>query len=154
MDWPAVSRHFICCKFHFDQLFDFPKRIGSILCILMVFVMAFGAYRLEFSLFQVKNITIEQTNDSGEIIGEEVIPYPNYVDGMTKKIYRIADSMLPNGQVNNLMVYLGITSDSTEDDGLQIFCEEMLPFYPLYSIGLTIILSCAGWIAFRKKELK
>ena len=38
------------------------KAIGVILCILIVFAMAFGANRLEFSIFLVENITIEQTN--------------------------------------------------------------------------------------------
>ena len=130
------------------------KAIGAILCILIVFAMAFGANRLEFSIFQVENIAIEQTNELGEIIGEEVIPNPNYVGGMARQIYMAADSLIPNGQANNLMTYLGITSDNTGNDSAQIFSEEMLPFYPIYSVGLTIILSCVGWFAFRKKELK
>lgn len=130
------------------------KAIGAILCILIVFTMAFGANRLEFSIFQVESITLEQTNELGEIISEEVIPNPSYVDGMTRKMYMTVDSLIPNGQVNNLMVYLGSTSTNAEDGGLQIFSEEMLPFYPIYSIGLAIVLSFVGWLAFRKKELK
>lgn len=130
------------------------KAIGTILCILIVFAMAFGTNRLEFSIFQVENITIEQTNELGEIIGEEVIPNPNYIGGMARQIYMTADSLIPNGQANNLMTYLVITSDNTGNEGAQLFSEEMLPFYPIYSVGLTIILSCVGWFAFRKKELK
>lgn len=107
------------------------KAIGAILCILIVFAMAFGANRLEFSIFQVENIAIEQTNELGEIIGEEVIPNPNYVGGMARQIYMAADSLIPNGQANNLMTYLGITSDNTGNDSAQIFSEEMLPFYPI-----------------------
>lgn len=130
------------------------KAIGAILCILIVFTMAFGANRLEFAIFQVENITVEQTNELGEIIGEEVIPNPDYVDGMTRKIYMAVDSLIPNGQVNNLMTYLTSTSNNVENSGIQTFSDEMLPFYPIYSIGLAIVLSCAGWCAFRKKELK
>ena len=130
------------------------KAIGAILCILIVFAMAFGANRLEFSIFQVESITIEQTNELGEIISAEVIPNPSYVDGITRKMYMAVDSLIPNGQVNNLMVYLGSTSTNAEDGGLQIFSEEMLPFYPIYSIGLAIVLSFAGWLAFRTKELQ
>ena len=109
------------------------KAIGVILCILIVFAMAFGANRLEFSIFLVENITIEQTNELGEIIGEEVIPNPNYVGGMARQIYMAADSLIPNGQANNLMTYLEITSDNTGNNGAQIFSEEMLPLYPIYS---------------------
>lgn len=130
------------------------KAIGAILCILIVFAMAFGADRLEFSIFQVESITIEQTNELGEIISEEEIPNPSYVDGMTRKMYMAVDSLIPNGQVNNLMVYLGSTSNNAGNGGLQIFSEEMFPFYPVYSIGLTLVLSYFGWFAFRKKELK
>ncbi len=130
------------------------KAIGAILCILIVFAMAFSANRLEFSIFQVENITIEQTNESGEIISEEIIENPSYVDGLARKIYIAVDSFIPNGQVNNLMTYLRITSNNNENRELQTFCKEMLPFYPMYSIGLAIVLSCAGWLAFRKKELK
>lgn len=130
------------------------KAIGAILCILFVFAMAFGANRLEFFIFQVENITIEQTNELGEIIGEEVRPNPSYIDGMTRKICVTVDSLIPNGQINNLMTYLRSTLNTTGNRESKIFNEEMLPFYPIYSVGLTVVLSCAGWLAFRKKELK
>lgn len=130
------------------------KAIASVLCVLLVFALTFCAYRLEFSIFQVESITLGQETDAGEIVSEEVIPNPAYVGGVTRKIFVAADSIIPNGQVNNLMTYLCSASDGRESSELQTFCEETLPYYPLYSIVWILVLSCVGWLVFRKKELK
>lgn len=84
-------------------------------------------------------------------------PNPRYVSNkLLRKFYEICDNALPHGQVNTYMSYL--TSGIRFADRLEPALDEeqiiKVSMMPAYSLSAIVIFSLAGYLLFRKKELK
>lgn len=149
------------------------KIIGALLCPILVMGMFFASNMADFYLNQPDPITIDYELENGEM-AEKTEPNPRAVKGVGRVLLTAVDSLMPQGQTNCYFSYLGLWAhkevelpddffepDDSEltdlSDLYDVFLDTlngMLPYMPLYSIGLSGVLTWAGWAAFRKKELK
>ena len=160
------------------------KEIGGILNIALIIVIMFGSYQVEFILGQPKFIqetsveTIEMTPDEvlqikdgtveGSYAWEEddngVLTYyktienrgekklnSSYVSGSLRNVIELIDNSFPHGQINQYTSYLQCCLYS--DDPTIIDTNDIL-WFPLYSLGFTVVLIVFGALAFHKKEFK
>ena len=160
------------------------KEIGGILNIALIIVIMFGSYQVEFILGQPKFIqetsveTIEMTPDEvlqikdgtfeGSYAWEEddngVLTYyktvenrgekklnSSYVSGSLRNVIELIDNTLPHGQINQYTSYLQCCLYS--DDPTIIDTNDIL-WFPLYSVGFTVVLIVFGVLVFHKKEFK
>lgn len=134
------------------------KTVGAVASMVLIVAMMFASYQFEFALGQSKVIGIEKYDENDVLIEVEEYDNPHYIDGIQRTIYQIADNTLPHGQINSYVSYLSsclyAPFDDVEVDYELIKSDYAISEYPYYSLGLIVVLSGIGFIAFRKKEFK
>lgn len=138
--------------------------ISSVLCLLIVIAMVWGAYQLFVGLLQPETI---QTG--AEMIGNELVwttePNPNYIGGWKRIAFQIAVRVLPFGQLLEMLEisdrYFWVQNPYLSDYKIETLLPEitseqgaMIWSLPLYSIVLMAVLCMVGYLCFRKKEFK
>lgn len=86
----------------------------------------------------------EMTYDGIKILSDgtmqfgELVKNPNYVSGMTRTVYEFIYDLIPTGQI------------------IQMQSDEFVPCiqFPVLSVALIILNTVAGYIMFRKKDIK
>lgn len=82
---------------------------------------------------------------------------PRYVSSKPLRLlFKVYDNALPHGQINTYMFYItsSIRFSDQYEPKLDIEMAEQVAAMPLYSAATIIAVSLAGWVLFRKKELK
>lgn len=132
-----------------------PSRsIGVVVCMIVFVAMMVGSTQIDFMLAQPENSTIEYMDGYGNVTGTEEVANPNYVDGVERHILEICDNALPYGQLNTYLSYMMLYTYSTNPEAVAVGYGSVLWAYPLYSVGLIVILSGVGLLVFRKRDFK
>ena len=124
------------------------RSAGVVSAIILSLIMIFAAGRIDSWLREEEYITdynISVTDDGGlsyEPIGTE--KNPRYMTGANRKALEFANDVLPVNQVSQLM--FGKPGAAPYDDFSARF--------PLYSLSLVVLITTAGTLIFRKKDLK
>lgn len=87
---------------------------------------------------------------------DEAVKNPRYIGEPLRTVLTAADAVFPTGQINHYVDYLSGVSYSAELDlDVDDDVEEYGSFYtyPLYSLAAIVIISVAGLLIFRKKDL-
>lgn len=106
------------------------------------------------------------TDDNGQVTyykdvisNTEQTPNPRYIKRPFRDILYHLDSMLPHGQINEYVSCLTECTYVSQQAGktpeaVRIDAYPRLKAFPLYSCFVIILLSAAGMILFRKKEIR
>lgn len=129
------------------------KAINAVVCILLVLATVFSVYIIDDTLGQWEFIEIiTHINGEDHVIRE---PNPKYIGGTPRKILQNIKMLMPYGAV---ISYLEIIDPCFADYNitleLQPEREAQLELLPISSFVLSLVAVAAGWLLFRKKELK
>lgn len=137
------------------------RAVSPIICILLVFGLMMVAYKLDDTLNQPQYFYEMSFNfETGEWIEtEEKVENDRYIDGVERDICSAVIKAIPHGQ---MLFYTEIIHEHTyfyisyPGDEISIEKEALtaLNTYPLYSVVFITLLILAGYICFRKKEMK
>lgn len=126
-----------CSIFTFLGMLISSKSTNTVIAIMTVFVLIIGCSIIKQFLDQPEMIYDTFITVNG-IDTSELYPNPMYVSGTLRDILTAVIDILPGGQA----VQLEMRSLHTPE------------FMPLYSLGVMTVVTIAGLMMFRKKDLK
>lgn len=126
----------VCSVFTFIGMVISSKSSGIVASILTLMALVIGGALLMELLNQPELIS-EYSSASGSWTAE-LVPNPLYITGTLRDIFTVINDVLPGGQSVQL------TMSSLHDP----------QFMPLYSAGVTAVVTIIGLSVFRKKDLK
>lgn len=91
-----------------------------------------------------------------DILKEEKVPNPHALGKTAKAVITQIDNIMPYGQVNTYVSYLTeclYTENAEMSESLDDVYGRV-KYFPLYSLALIVIISLAGILLYRKKDLK
>lgn len=130
------------------------RSIGSVSAIVLSLMMIVGSNSIYYRLLEKEYTTPYQftvMNEYGEEIEveQESVPNPRYLTGTKRKIYAFLNDLLPNNQIMQLSN--GASGKQLGDDGE---IPNHTAWFPLYSLTLITVVTAAGVLLFRRKNLK
>ena len=134
------------------------KAVAAIVCLFLATFIFFGAYYTGFCLSQVEYGMMEYQDESGNVI-EERVKNPRYVEGVKRTVFLVIHDILPQGQVDSYYLYLDkyVKYEDWSDAEIANATYAVLAnksFYPIYSVSLSALLICIGWMIVRKRDIK
>lgn len=119
------------------------KAIGSVACLLTVVIMLFASLMIGSGLGEPEYYDSYQCidTDTGEMISMPREKNPRYLTGTKRKVYEFLNNTLPVSQLYQISTY---SPDSPENLGLM----------PLVSCIEIVVMTGAGMLIFRKRNLK
>ena len=129
------------------------RTIGVVTAIILSVVMIISASSIDNRLREREytlpgyNITIKE---DGSMLQSpmDLVKNPKYVSGTKRKVLEFFNDLLPINQICQ-MLYGKPNADSETTWG-----DDINAFLPLYSLAMTTVITTAGVLLFRKKDLK
>lgn len=128
------------------------RSAGVVSAMILSIMLIFIAGRID-NILREKEYTTDYAitvADDGGIVytPQENVKNPRYVTGTKRKILEFVNDFLPVNQISQLMY--GSPWTASED----IEENNNSAWFPLYSLSLVIVMTTAGVLLFRKKDLK
>ena len=123
------------------------RAAGVVSAIVLSLLLIISASEIHIALrekeYRSPGYTIISAED-GSLVTAPMDPVknPGYVTGAKRKVFEFINNVLPNNQINQMMY--GDAEEASENGA----------FLPLYSLALTAVVTTAGIMIFRKKDLK
>ena len=120
-----------------------------ILSIMLILADGHISSRLREGEYKAPGYTIVSAED-GSLVTTPIDPVknPRYLTGAKRKAFEFINDLLPINQIDQLIYGKpGGSSENSEENNTSAFL-------PLYSLALTAVISTAGVLIFRKKDLK
>lgn len=128
------------------------RSAGVVSAIILSIMLVATAGHVDSSLREKEyatNYAITIAEDGGMAYKpQEFVKNPKYLTGAKRKVYEFANDFLPVNQICQLTY--GDPSVSSEN----IEKNDNNAWFPLYSLSLIVLITTAGIIIFRKKDLK
>ena len=128
------------------------RSAGVVSAIILSLMLIFIAGRIENILYEKEYTTNYEimTTDEGELVytPHEQEKNPRYVTGAKRKVLEFVNDFLPVNQISQLMY--GSPWTASED----IEESNNSAWFPLYSLSLVVVMTTAGVLLFRRKDLK
>jgi hypothetical protein len=138
-----------------------PSRaVAVVLCVLLVMGMFFAADHMGAALRRpekVRDFTTTLNPETGEF--ETAFgPYydnPHYLKGFRREVYAFLYHLNPTGQAE---LYVDTLNDYIRMDPLEWKRDEArenaMKSYPVYSLGLMVVMLCGGCLIFCRRDMK
>ena len=128
------------------------RAISAVISLILIIGVLFTGYYLND---QLNNPEFFDAYNSDGLLIENAQRNPNYVGGTQRVIYEILYDANPMGQ---MIEYSEILSPYFTPHYIKLETpKEEIDFInsaPLYSLGIILIISCTGYILFKKKNVK
>ena len=129
------------------------RAINAVVCILLVLATVFSIYVIDDMLGHSEFIEIT-TIINGEQHGIRE-RNPKYIGGTPRTILQNIEMLIPYGAA---IEYTEIIDPCFADYNITLELQperiQQLKLLPIYSLILSLVVTVAGWLLFRKKELK
>ena len=129
------------------------RSAGVVTAIILSILMILAASMIDNALREVEyfdpGYTIVAAEDGSFVpVQQDPVENPNYLTGTKRKVFEFINDVLPVNQICQ-MVFGKPTeiSETNEENNVN-------SFLPLYSLALTAVMTTAGILLFRKKDLK
>ena len=128
------------------------RSAGVVTAMILSIILIFIAGRID-NILREKEYTTDYAitvAEDGEIVYTplENVQNPRYVTGTKRKILEFMNDFLPVNQISQLMYGSPwAASEAIEETGNSAW-------FPLYSLSLVVVMTSAGVLLFRKKDLK
>lgn len=129
------------------------RSAGVVTAIILSILMILAASMIDNALREVEyfdpGYTIVAAEDGSFVpVQQDPVENPNYLTGTKRKVFEFINDVLPVNQICQ-MVFGKPTeiSETNEENNVN-------SFLPLYSLALTAVMTTAGILIFRKKDLK
>ena len=129
------------------------RSAGVVSAIILSLMLIFIAGKIDNSLrekeYTSPGYTITAEED-GELVytPQESVKNPKYLTGTKRKVYEFVNDFLPINQISQLMY------GSTWTDSEGIGESNNSAWFPMYSLSLVAVMTTAGVLLFRRKDLK
>ena len=129
------------------------RAINAVVCILLVLATVFSIYVIDDMLGHSEFIEIT-TIINGEQHGIRE-PNSKYIGGTPRTILQNIKMLIPYGAA---IEYTEIIDPCFADYNITLELQpekiQQLKLLPIYSLIVSLVVTVAGWLLFRKKELK
>lgn len=133
------------------------KAIGAVACILLILVLYVAYDSLNSLLSQPQNIEIDYFDENDDYVRTEIVPNKRYIDGFWRKVCEFFNNAIPFSHIseyeNRIYIYNTLTPPEIEAE-IGSYSNQMLYIYPACSAALAFTVALAGFLVFRKKDLK
>lgn len=127
----------LCAGFTMIAMLHQNKAVVAVICIFLAYFLLFIGIYLNARLTEAAVIPAREYVENGQIMVQEAMPNPSYVQGVKRKIFEVLYDF-PGCQAVELLSEM----------------EECPVRLPLVSLGTAAVWTCAGMLLFRRKDLK
>ena len=132
------------------------RAVSAILSVLLVIGLLFASYSIDSALSRPRYYYAEHYDENDELILVEKTESPRYIDGVARTLLTHLNYALPLGQAQPMAESIGAWS---YDGDTSVFNYERahldrIKLFPLYSLALTVLVGGAGYVVFRRRDLK
>lgn len=135
--------------------------VAAVVNLVLILGMALGSYELQSVLEEPEYLQTVEVNEKGMMVESAVIPNPSYIPRESEKyiILHTVYYLMPCGQLRDYAKNLyGVWNESLYDRWNMSYPEHYeigsLKTAPLYSLTAMGLFTAAGFLYFRKKDLK
>lgn len=129
------------------------RAVSAILSVLLVIGLLFASYKIDEMLSTPQYYYTHHYDEVGELISVEQKESPIYVDGVTRTFLTHLNYTIPLGQSEPLIQCIGVWN--YEDASNQSLSHlKIVKFFPLYSLGLSVLIGGIGYVIFHRRDLR